>query len=298
MIPQATLRLLERQKRLNAATQALVLREWRKLSHSGDWLASWQVLLPRAVAMVSLAQMRAASMGAESVPAVLEEMGDEPGSLHVVPRAFAGWMQPDASPYQVPLAEALLTAPVVRARQFGALESGAWMLSALTQQAVAAAGRGATQAEIASRKDVEAVFVEPGGACQRCAVLVGKRMPYHAEFQRHPRCDGQIMAINLNRPNPVSEFSVDEITDLTRWQRQAIADGADLNQVLNAHSPRGGGRSPHSPLYANGTRTWAGSGRGRRKRERLTPKGIYQIAGDDRDMAVTLLRREGYLLGP
>ena len=75
-----------------------------------------------------------------------------------------------------------------------------------------------------------------------------------------------------------------EIRDLTDAQRQALAEGADRNRVLNAYR---GSNSAAERLAMTTSRERGGV---------LTPEGIYRQAGDDRQRAIDLLRRHGYLL--
>ena len=75
-----------------------------------------------------------------------------------------------------------------------------------------------------------------------------------------------------------------EIRDLTDAQRQALAEGADRNRVLNAYR---GSNSAAERLAMTSSRERGGV---------LTPEGIYRKAGDDRQRAIEMLRQYGYLL--
>lgn len=293
---QATLRLSEQRNRLTAATQALALARWREIPPDGDWLASWQVLLPRVVTAVSLAQVTAASQARAGMVASLLEQ-DWDGELAALnPRAYAGWLEPDIAPWQVPLESGLLTAPVVEARLRGSLDSGGRMLLNLTHEAVAGASRMASQALITATPDLIGVFSD-SPCCQRCAVLVGKRMPHDATFKRHPQCNGTVVAVPRDKPSPVEPLDPEQVTDLNRWQRAAIEDGADFNKVVNAQTGVRGGKvlGSRSPLSENGLRTSVGTGRKAGREMRPTPKAIYRTARGDRATAQRLLREFGYL---
>lgn len=81
----------------------------------------------------------------------------------------------------------------------------------------------------------------------------------------------------------------DQIRDLTADQRQAIADGADLNQVVNSRRGRDG------MTTSEGT-TRRGMARQRLDgRQRLTPEGVYRVSAT-REEAIERLRTNGYLL--
>lgn len=302
--PLATVSELYRQVQLLAdATEGLARSRWRP--GGGDWLAGWQKRLPEVAGAVSMAQSTAAGLANDAADDVLSGYGI-PQSPRADPLGFAGWMQPDESPWAVPLVDAMGDAPVIVARRTAGdagqmLSAGRDMVGVLARTAVANAARMAMEARIAGTKHCSGAFWEPAPYCQRCAVIIGKSFALGHEWQRHPRCDGQVIPVPDGRDVPWPGADESDISDLTLDQKKAINDGGDLNQVINAHSgARGGKRSYRSPLYANGTKTYAGVGRrhndGTAKKVRLTPKGIYRMAGDDRAMARDLLSKYGYIL--
>jgi hypothetical protein len=113
-----------------------------------------------------------------------------------------------------------------------------------------------------------------------------------------------------NEPWPEGAgVAVEDIKDLTKNQRKAIADGADMNQVINAH--RANSRSKNGLYTTEGVtrRGIAGRrliesggsvrGKGRystARVRRLTPEGIYRQAAGNRDEALRLLKANGYVL--
>lgn len=292
---QATQRLQADRKRLQDLTQALALRRWREIPASGDWFASWQTLLPQVIGAVTLAQVRSAAMTRAGVLAALDEQGWDGDLAEIDPDSYAGWMEPDIAPWQVPLRSALLTAPVVEARRRESLDSGGRMLMNLTHAAVAGVALMVSQSLITSTDDLVGVFSD-SPCCQRCSVLVGKKMPHDTVFKRHPQCNGTVVAVPRNKPSPVAAIGPEDVTDLNRWQRAAIEDGADFNKVVNAQTGvRGGKRvlGSRSPLRENAMRTVAGGGR--RGVMIPTPKAIYRTAAGDREAARRLLRQFGYI---
>ena len=70
-----------------------------------------------------------------------------------------------------------------------------------------------------------------------------------------------------------------KVTGLSKADRQAIADGADLGRVVNVRLKKAG---------------LTRSGRVLQRADRLTPEGIYQAASD-RDEVLALLKRAGYV---
>lgn len=285
----------------SGVTMATVGEVWGRIDPARDWAEEWARLVPRASAVVAASQLGAARDGAASVAAVLEQSGFPERQLAVAnPAGFMGWMQADSGE-MVPLTQALATAPIVRAREAaGSVEdrllAGRSVLEALAQTAAADAARHAATAQGAATEWTKCMFYEPPPMCQRCAVIVGREYPFGTQFSRHPRCDGQVMCISQrDYQRDIYSLTPDDITDLNRWQRQAIEDGADVNQVVNAQTRPIGGRTARSPLYAGGTRTH--STYSRRVKSRLTPKGVYAEADGNRARAVELLEANGYVLG-
>lgn len=78
-----------------------------------------------------------------------------------------------------------------------------------------------------------------------------------------------------------SQIDPSEVRDLTEAQRRALAEGGDFGRVVNAYRGKHSGQRMTAVTQAKGGR--------------LTPDGIYRLAGDDRQRAVELLRRYGYI---
>lgn len=120
--------------------------------------------------------------------------------------------------------------------------------------------------------------------CSRCAILAGRVYRWSSGFQRHPGCDCSMIPTTVASPlrqNSHELVSGGHVTGLSKADMQALAHGADLNQVVNIRSRAAG-------LYEAGQAlTRAG---------KPTPAGIYRTAGDDRDKAMALLKRAGYIL--
>lgn len=200
---------------------------------------------------------------------------------------------------------------------------------------VSDAGRSAMGAFTASRdREVGSVRVLTPPSCARCAVLAGRWYRWSDGFRRHPRCDCQMLPASneVGLYDPYAAYERGEIgstrtmpdgtkrfeNGLTKAQRDAIDEGADINQVVNAS--RGmqtidfAGRSiqvtlegttsrglAYSALSSRGTTTRNYLGpRGSVTRNvasapRLSPEAIYRVADGDRSLAVRLLRINGYI---
>lgn len=269
-----------------------------------DFDRTWAEVAPRLIALASAAQLAAARSGAAYVPAVLEETGqiDDPAG-EVNPRAFAGTAADGRS------LDGLLVGAVVAAKSASgqglplreALARGGRWLDMTAQTLVADAGRQATGVGIAVRPAVTGyVRMLNPPSCARCAILAGKRFKWNAGFARHPRCDcvhipaSEDVAGDL-RTNPEAAARAGQISDLRDAERRALAEGADLSQLVNARRGSSGLTTTEGATRRGLAGKRLGAGRGQRAR-RLSPEGVYRQAGDDRAEAVRLLREHGYLI--
>ncbi len=120
--------------------------------------------------------------------------------------------------------------------------------------------------------------------CARCAILAGRFYRFSEGFKRHPGCD----CTHIATTDPRSEFRQNPhdlverglVTGLSKADQKALADGADLNQIVNVRGKKAG--------LTDGGQVLARAGR-------PTPAGIYRTAGDDRDAALALLAQHGYI---
>lgn len=342
----------ERQVALGRRTSMELGRLWR-LVDPANIAASWGSLLPQALAALGTSQATAAASSGIYVDDVLEASGINPTAAgRVMPGAFAG-IASDGRPLA-----SLLLDPAINALTLikqgtapdRALASGRFQLDMITRTQVADAGRAADGVAITARRECRGyVRMVVGKTCSRCLILAGKRYEWNAGFKRHPRCDCRHIPVAEAVPGDVrtdpkayfaslSKAEQDEV--FTKAGAQAIRDGADMNQVVNARrgaaglAPagarltadevrmlRGGreigrleamnifGRDLFVTTEGTTTRGLAGTRLGARengaKRKggryrsarppRLMPESIYQIAGKDRDEAIRLLRRFGYI---
>ena len=314
---------------------------------------SWAASVPAAVQVLSTAQALAAASSTAYLDEVLEAQGIDPEPEgRIQPAAFAG-VASDGRDLETLLYQPAVTA-LVGVKQGEtvprSLAGGRLALDMIVRTQVADAGRAADGVAVVARRQVGGyVRLLSPPSCSRCVVLAGKWYRWNAGFLRHPRCDC--------RHIPAAEDTSDELaTDprmyfdslsreeqdrvFTQAGAEAVRDGADISQVVNARrgarglSPAGarltaaevralrGGRDRGRLETANvfghdllittegvttrgvaGVRLGAketGTKQGRRYRSakapRLMPESIYQIAGGDRDEAIRLLKRYGYIL--
>lgn len=153
----------------------------------------------------------------------------------------------------------------------------------LVESLVTDAARAAESVAVAVRPDIYHVrFVNPP-CCSRCAILAGRVYRYSDGFLRHPGCDCSMTPTTVASPlrqDPDELVRNGQVTGLSKADMQALRDGADLNQVVNVRSKKAGLLEAGHALTRGG---------------RPTPAGIYRLAGDDRERALELLARHGYI---
>lgn len=97
-------------------------------------------------------------------------------------------------------------------------------------------------------------------------------------------CDCVMIPTTVAAPDltydPQELVRAGQVTGLSKADRQAIEDGADLGQVTNIRRRSAGLMDSGEALTRGG---------------RPTPAGIYRMAGDDRDRALSLLAQHGYI---
>jgi hypothetical protein len=176
------------------------------------------------------------------------------------------------------------------------LASGGSQLEMLAQTTVQDTGRAAVSAGMIARPHVEGLR-----AGAHAAVLLPVRDP------RRPRHTGGRRASNATRAataHVAPPTSATEEPPSTRWPRRAgqvrglskaeeaaISDGADLNQIVNAH--RSG--AYQGMTTAEGVTRRGVAGKRLRGRQRLTVGAIQRLASDRAEMTA-LLRTHGYLI--
>ncbi len=304
---EAQARLADRTNRDLAKLWAAV--EWREL------LGSWATIAPKAFVTVAAAQLEAASSADAYVDTVLAELGIDGGDPvgRVQPMSLAGVASDGRS------LDGLLAQPVqqvlgLAARgvgQYQAMGHGLYVLQMLAQTQVADAGRVAVGASTTARQKVGGYvrqLVPP--SCGRCVVLAGKYYRWNRGFQRHPHCNCIHVPATEDvagdaRTNPDQYFGSLSPADQDRYfgkaGAQAIRDGADIGQIVNArrgmYDTTVGNRSVLATR--EGVTRYGLSGSTAVNAQlgglRLMPEQIYRDANGDRALAISLLQRFGYL---
>ena len=198
-----------------------------------------------------------------------------------------------------------------------ALARGREVLQMSAAAQVADAGRTAAGLDTFARPRVGYVRMLNPPSCSRCSVLAGRFYRNNEGFQRHPRCDCVHVPTTrteaaeseglVHDPYAYFESLSESAQDKTfgKAQAQAIRDGADLFQVVNARrgmsyagvSSDGTrrGQKVASDFTREGTTRRALWGGANPKGKRLTPDAIY-AQGLPREATLDLLAKHGYLL--
>lgn len=270
--------------------------------------------LPEIVATASAYQYASAAASMQAIAAMSSSAPNPLG----VPTAYAG-----VSSYGFPLAEPIIaTIDAIVPAPAEALPANWWddanefmgSIEALIAAEIADAGRTASQAEFIVRPDwTNYVRMLTPPSCPRCAVLAGRIYRDLEAFKRHPGCDCVMVPVDTweaaHDAGYVSSakdlFDRGQMRGLSRADAKAIADGADINQVVNATR---GLRTPgitaalNTELFGrkvkattDGTTKRAAWRKANPTRlVRLRPESIYEFA-KDRDDAIRLLKLYGYL---
>lgn len=283
-----------------AARAALsAARLWRRLAIA-SLTQSWDGGTGRDLFLLaSGAQLAAAGGAGQYADQALAFQGISGGgaSGEPVPGAFAG-IASDGRPLQ-----SLLYQPVISTKERIGLGMDAHTSFGIGQRElqrivvtqVTDAGRTSDGVGIMSRykaKGYVRVLTPP--SCARCAILAGAYYSAEKAFPRHPRCDcihlpigdkGIVPGVITNVGDYFKSLSEGEQRRFfTTAGAQAIRDGANINQVVNARlgmSTAGGVKTTTSGITIHG-------------KNRLMPEAIYALASD-RDEALRLLKRYGYL---
>lgn len=298
-----------------------VQRVWRTADRRD--LTGWFEVQASDIVVPILQGMAASAFAAQQyVAAQAEEQGVAPPSEEVDPEGYAADATALAS-----MAYSATVLPTKAAVAQGIAISIAQNLATkslvrLASTLIADAGREATQAAMVSSGFDGYVRMLQLPSCPRCAVQAGKWFRWNTGFERHPGCDcvhvpaAESRAGDL-RVDPLAAIRAGKVRGLSKADTQAILDGADVSQVINAHrdmatsnvfgrtlktTTEGVTRRGLAHRAMGQARYVARQGEmrraGTRYREwrsaRLMPSAIYEVAESKAD-ALRLLRLYGYI---
>ena len=317
--PETAVKHYRAMVRLQRSARAAAAVAWSSLS-AAYLSESWDSVSPALVAAVSRLQLDAATRGAGYGGNTLADQGlYEAPEAWVDPSSLAGVSSRGAS-----LGAALYSAiPHTKDLIAGgmpervALSRGREVLQMSAAAQVADAGRTAAGLDTFARPKVGYVRMLNPPSCSRCSVLAGRFYRSNEGFRRHPRCDCVHVPTTrteaasseglVHDPYAYFESLSEAAQDKTfgKAQAQAIRDGADLFQVVNARrgmsyagvSSDGSRRGQRvaSDFTREGTTRRALWGGANPKGKRLTPDAIY-AQGLPREATLDLLAKHGYLL--
>lgn len=279
---------------------------------------SWNRTNVDFITLFAALQTRAASDAMDASTLMLAEQDDyvRPDGI-ANPKAFGTGFAPSGIDL-----ESYFSIPVTRTLQAiksgvgesDAMQIGRATLRQMSTQALEDTSVSAMGVSITQRAGVGYVRVESPDCCPRCAILAGKYFRHGQNFLRHPKCHGTTIPCKgrdkaekqgwitdpMDRFNRMSEAEQDRV--FGHADAQAIRDGADIYQVVNAHrGMRPVGRGNISMTTSEGTSRYGWSRMirkyeyGQKQRRRLTPEGIYSF-NLPREQTIELLKREGYIL--
>jgi hypothetical protein len=174
-----------------------------------------------------------------------------------------------------------------------ALQYGQASLQMIASTQVSDAGRTADQTAMVANGSHGYVRMVVGKTCSRCVVLAGRWYRWDAGFDRHPHCDCVGVPAAEDRSGDLTTDPDAYFRSLTRSEQdatfgragaQAIRDGADMGQVVNARSG----------MYSASGQQLTRSGK-RGQGTRLMPEEIYKESFGDRQRAMELLREHRYI---
>jgi Rho termination factor-like protein len=301
----------DRQSLVDASAEAAA-GMWAEVNPN-DIDGSWARLLPELTTVVSGAQLGAARRADSYTSAVLDADDiDDEAVAAVDPGGFSGVASDGRG------LATLLTNPAIvtlMSIQDGfdvvhALGAGRANLDMMVRTQVADAGRLADQVALTTRPKVTGyVRLAVGNSCARCLILAGRTYAWNTGFQRHPRCDCIHVPAAIARAGRLLQsprLAYDRMSAAERLRagftlgdQRAIADGADIFQVVNARRgmyTAGGRRFTTEGTTRRGLAGQRLGARGGRRVQRLSVDQIYVEAGADRDEALRLLHLHGYLL--
>lgn len=291
-----------RRARVARALEQRAAALWMRVE-AADLAGSWLSLLPQLSAALTAVQYAEAAAADAYVAAAMTARAMPAGTPALInASAFAG-IASDGRNLDTLLFQPVITTKTALAAGYPAgraTTSGLAALQMIVGTQVADAGRVADQVAMVARNSGGYTRMVVGRTCDRCVVLAGRWYRWNASFDRHPKCDcvgipaAEDTADNLTT-DPGKYFrslsAADQDKVFGKANAQAIRDGADISQVVNAHS-KGSVYSAGGHTYTRESTTKRGVLPGER---RLMPESIYKLAEGDRARAIELLRRYGYL---
>ena len=222
-----------------------VRSQWRRMGNDFD--ASWAAIAGSVVGVTESAQRRVARSSAAYVPDVLDDLGRS-GDVGPSARMNVGPLV-GVTGAGIGLAESFFAAVIVAKIGVSrglttpqSLARGENILMGRASLAISDAGRAAERVRLAPTRVTHYQRALTLPSCSRCVVLAGRLYRMEQAFQRHARCDCRHLPSGQMEDGPtgdaqeyfesLSEAEQDRI--FTKAGAEAIRNGADINQVVNA----------------------------------------------------------------
>lgn len=251
-LPQASEEFYTSTQQQKLAAMVIADRLWSRMDPRGNWSEQFTSIGVLISAVVARTQQTITTLADRYVTAVLAELGmADNATTALLPDGFAGWSGNGGTVDQA-LGWSVAAAGKAYSRQRDltgeadpdtALAAGGNYLEAMVSTILADTARAATSAAITSRETGGYVRMLNPPSCSRCVVLAGKFYRWDTGFQRHPQCDcvhipsTESLAGDLT-VNPGAYFQslsdAEQDKAFTKAGAQAIRDGADVGQVVNA----------------------------------------------------------------
>lgn len=298
---------------ITRAAVAAALARWETVAGRAVDMA-WERLLPEVMTIVAGAQLATAKTADSYVDSALAQQGAATSAAGAVVAERLAGIASDGRTL-----DGLLRQPAAAAAQAlrqgvaveRALAGGQATLEMIVRTQVADSGRAADGIAIAVRQRVGYIRMLVPPSCSRCVVLAGRWYAYDAGFPRHPVCNCTQIPAREDAPGDLRTDPKDYFQSLSEQDQnriftkdgaQAIRDGADIGQVVNARRGMTAavdafGREAVTTTEGATRRGFAGKrllAEGKGHIPRLMPESIYQLA-ESRADAVRLLRRFGYI---
>lgn len=300
-LPEAAVLHYQQQQVLTRQITDRARSIWSNLD-TAELDASWGRTAEQMFVQLSTGQLLAASQADSYLDAVLAEQNINPARIASLnAKAFAG-IASDGRDLESLLAESIIAAKAGIAQRVplpDAMARGEASLVRIVTTQMQDAGRVAVGTAITARPHVTGWIrqINPP-TCSRCAVLAGVVYRTNEGFERHPGCDCRHVPVAAGtsadvQSSPEAYFdslsAAEQDQIFTQSGAQAIRDGADIRQVVNAS--RGMYRADGQQFTREGTTKRGNALTGAR---RPMPETIYTQARD-RDEALALLKQHGYL---
>lgn len=295
-------------EKLTSAAFERAGKAWKRVN-PGSIVSSWQSMSADVIGAVMIAQHETITNNDAYLDFAFNEQNIDGLDARLRPGSIVGTMPATGATLDAALAGVAFHTLDHIGRGYStreAMDGGMLELSQLVQYAVADASRASAQVRIGTAKtNVGYTRVVSAGCCARCAVLAGRFYRWNAGFLRHPNClclhfPATSAVASETATDPYAQFEALSPTEqdriYTKSGAEAIRNGADMNQVVNAR--RGMTTSGRFTSEGSSKRGYYrnASDAGRAGKRRLSVDEILRRSGNDKERFASLLSEYGYFV--